>query len=62
MCARAYGSILILLFFFKSYSFAQKNSQDTNTNSSVIDVEDSSEQDLKNLQKDFSELGKNSKE
>jgi len=28
----------------------------------IIDVEDSSEQDLKNLQKDFSELGKNSKE
>ena len=28
----------------------------------IIDVEDSSEQDLKNLQKDFSELSKNSKE
>ncbi len=27
----------------------------------IIDVEDSSEQDLKNLQKDFSELGNNSK-
>lgn len=28
----------------------------------IIDVEDSSEQDLKSLQKDFSELGNNSKE
>ncbi|WP_310481894.1 low affinity iron permease family protein [Chamaesiphon sp. VAR_48_metabat_403] len=28
----------------------------------IIDVEDSSEQELKNLQKDFSELGNNSKE
>ena len=28
----------------------------------IIDVEDSSEQDLNNLQKDFSELGNNSKE
>jgi low affinity Fe/Cu permease len=28
----------------------------------IIDVEDSSEQDLKNLQQDFSELGNNSKE
>jgi low affinity Fe/Cu permease len=28
----------------------------------IIDVEDSSEQDLKNLQKDFSKLGNNSKE
>jgi low affinity Fe/Cu permease len=28
----------------------------------IIDVEDSSEQDLKNLQKDFSKLGNNSKQ